>query len=247
MSSIRILGKVYTDLHVRKEEKSAKVWKAFPPLGLKPRGFHGLKPNCCETCPPESAAMAGHVIGGLRPSATSPGAFRSCKNARLSVYGTMVGKVEASSGSGQTARSVLGGQHAASTPRSWKRRVCGRCHPCAHAQAAPGRHPPHCLAPGHPLPLATRPGIDYVYARSRRPRHEDRPLDEAQTHLRALLEAMEATGEPVRICRQDLPVAGLTPHRLRSSRTPRPVRQQMRLDDDPTAPLTSDEWPESSR
>jgi antitoxin (DNA-binding transcriptional repressor) of toxin-antitoxin stability system len=72
-------------------------------------------------------------------------------------------------------------------------------------------------------------------------------IDEAQSQFRALLEAMEATGEPIRICRQGLPVADLVPHRPRSRREPHPVMQQIRLDYDPTEPLTRDEWPELSQ
>ena len=35
--------------------------------------------------------------------------------------------------------------------------------------------------------------------------------------------------------------------RTRSRLVPHPVMQQIRLDYDPTEPLTPDEWPESSR
>ena len=72
-------------------------------------------------------------------------------------------------------------------------------------------------------------------------------LDEAQTQLPALLAALEATGEPVLICHQGKPVADLVPHRTRSRLVPHPVMQQLRLDDDPTAPLTADAWPEPHR
>jgi prevent-host-death family protein len=72
-------------------------------------------------------------------------------------------------------------------------------------------------------------------------------MDEAQIHLPALLDAVEATGEPVLIYRQGTPVADLVPHRTRSRLTPHPVMQQIRIDYDPTEPLTADEWPEQSR
>ena len=72
-------------------------------------------------------------------------------------------------------------------------------------------------------------------------------MDEAQTHLPALLDAVEATGEPVLICRQGTPVADLVPHRTRSRLAPHPVMQQIRIDYDPTEPLTADEWPEQHR
>jgi prevent-host-death family protein len=72
-------------------------------------------------------------------------------------------------------------------------------------------------------------------------------IDEAQTQLPALLDAVEATGEPVLIYRQGTPVADIVPHRTRSRLAPHPVMQQIRLDYDPTEPLTADEWPEQSR
>ncbi len=62
-------------------------------------------------------------------------------------------------------------------------------------------------------------------------------IEEAQAQLLALLEAVEATGEPVLICRQGTPVADLVPHRSRSRLVPHPVMQHIRLDDDPTTPL----------
>ena len=73
------------------------------------------------------------------------------------------------------------------------------------------------------------------------------PLEEAQTQLPALLAAVEATGESVLICHQGKPVADLVPHRTRSRLVPHPVMQQIRIDYDPTEPLTADEWPEQSR
>jgi prevent-host-death family protein len=72
-------------------------------------------------------------------------------------------------------------------------------------------------------------------------------VDEAQTQLPALLAAVEATGEPVMICRQGTPVADLVPHRTRSRLLPHPVMQRIRMDYDPTEPLTADEWPEQHR
>lgn len=72
-------------------------------------------------------------------------------------------------------------------------------------------------------------------------------LDEAQTQLPALLATVEATGEPVLICHQGKPVADLVPHRTRGRLVPHPVMQRIRIDYDPTEPLTADEWPEQSR
>ena len=43
------MGSILTHFNlIRQKEKSAQAWKAFPPLGLKPRGFHGLKPFFCD-------------------------------------------------------------------------------------------------------------------------------------------------------------------------------------------------------
>ena len=71
-------------------------------------------------------------------------------------------------------------------------------------------------------------------------------IDEAQTQLAELLDAVEATGEPVLICREGTPVADIVPHRTRSRLSPHPVVHHIRLDYDPTEPLTPDEWSESS-
>jgi antitoxin (DNA-binding transcriptional repressor) of toxin-antitoxin stability system len=72
-------------------------------------------------------------------------------------------------------------------------------------------------------------------------------MDEAQTQPPALLAADEATGESVLICHEGKPVADLVPHRMRSRLIPHPVMQQIRIDYEPTEPLTADEWPEQRR
>ena len=72
-------------------------------------------------------------------------------------------------------------------------------------------------------------------------------IQEAQTQLSALLDAVEATGEPVLICRHGKPIADLVPHRKRSRLEPHPVMQRIRIDYDPTEPLAENEWPEQSR
>lgn len=71
-------------------------------------------------------------------------------------------------------------------------------------------------------------------------------IAEAQSQLPILLETVEATGEPVLICRQGTPIADIVPHRSWSRLVPHPVMQQIRFDYDPTEPLTPDEWPESN-
>ncbi len=62
-------------------------------------------------------------------------------------------------------------------------------------------------------------------------------IEEAQAQLLALLETVEATGEPVLMCRQGTPVADLVPHQSRSRLVPHPVMQHIRMDYDPTASL----------
>jgi antitoxin (DNA-binding transcriptional repressor) of toxin-antitoxin stability system len=71
-------------------------------------------------------------------------------------------------------------------------------------------------------------------------------IDEAQTQLPALVAAVTATGEPVLIYHEGKPIADLVPHRMRSRLVPHPVMQRIRIDYDPTEPLTADEWPEPS-
>lgn len=72
-------------------------------------------------------------------------------------------------------------------------------------------------------------------------------IHEAKTKLSALLAEIEKTGEKVLICRHGKPVADLVPHRKRSRLKPHPVMRNMRIDYDPTEPLSEDEWPENSR
>ncbi len=72
-------------------------------------------------------------------------------------------------------------------------------------------------------------------------------VHEAKTHLSALLAEIEATGSKVRICRHGKPIAELVPHRKRSRLRPHPVMRKIRIDYDPTEPLSEDEWPESGR
>ena len=37
-----------SSIQARHAAQSAQAWKALPPLGMNPRGFHGLKPNFCD-------------------------------------------------------------------------------------------------------------------------------------------------------------------------------------------------------
>ena len=70
-------------------------------------------------------------------------------------------------------------------------------------------------------------------------------VHEAKTKLSALLAEVEETGETILICRHGKPVADLVPHRRRNRLGPHAVMGKIRLNYDPTEPLTEDEWPES--
>ena len=71
---------------------------------------------------------------------------------------------------------------------------------------------------------------------------------EAKTKLSALLAAVEQRGERVRICRNGKPIAELIP--IRSAPDPlQPHRllSQVIINEDPSLPLTEEEWPEEYR
>ena len=69
-------------------------------------------------------------------------------------------------------------------------------------------------------------------------------VHEAKTHLSQLLADIEKTGEGVIICRRDTPVASLIPHKRAVRSDPHPLMRDVGIEYDPTAPLSSDEWPE---
>ncbi|OQY43890.1 MAG: prevent-host-death protein [Desulfobacteraceae bacterium 4572_87] len=70
-------------------------------------------------------------------------------------------------------------------------------------------------------------------------------VHEAKTTLSALLVQVEKTGERIFICRNGKPVADLVPHKRKDRITPHPVMSDIRIQYDPTEPLTPDEWPET--
>ncbi len=72
-------------------------------------------------------------------------------------------------------------------------------------------------------------------------------VHEAKTKLSTLLAQVETSGETVRICRHGRPVADLVPCRQRSRLQKHPVMSDIRVNYDPTEPLSGDEWPETSR
>ncbi|MBW2120170.1 MAG: type II toxin-antitoxin system prevent-host-death family antitoxin [Deltaproteobacteria bacterium] len=71
-------------------------------------------------------------------------------------------------------------------------------------------------------------------------------VHEAKTKLSALLAEVEKTGERIFICRHGKPVADLVPHKRRDRIALHPVMSRIKIDYDPTKPLTEDEWPEIS-
>ena len=73
-------------------------------------------------------------------------------------------------------------------------------------------------------------------------------IHEAKTKLSALIATIEDQGDVVTICRNGKAVAQLGPVRLNRD----PLKQSGRLKrvvfkDDPSAPLSADEWPEHLR
>jgi len=69
-------------------------------------------------------------------------------------------------------------------------------------------------------------------------------VHEAKTKLSALLAEVEKTGERIFICRHGKPVADLVPHKRRDRIACHPVMSHIKIDYDPTEPLTEAEWPE---
>ena len=71
---------------------------------------------------------------------------------------------------------------------------------------------------------------------------------EAKTKLSYLLAQVERSGERVRICRNGKPIALLVPIEA----APDPLEQDPRLkgiryNEDPAAPLSTEDWPEEAR
>jgi prevent-host-death family protein len=71
---------------------------------------------------------------------------------------------------------------------------------------------------------------------------------EAESRLAELLAAVEERGERVRISRNGKPIAELVPvHKARDPLEPRPELSGIVMLEDPSLPLTGDEWPEEFR
>ena len=67
-------------------------------------------------------------------------------------------------------------------------------------------------------------------------------IHEAKTNLSALLAKIEKTGEEVLICRNGTPIADLLPHKCKNRLQPHAIMSKIKLDYDPTEPLSEDEW-----
>lgn len=73
-------------------------------------------------------------------------------------------------------------------------------------------------------------------------------IREAKSKLSALLAAVEERGERIRICRNGKPIAELVPiPKARDPLQPHPELSKIVIYEDPTAPLTEEEWPEEFR
>jgi prevent-host-death family protein len=72
-------------------------------------------------------------------------------------------------------------------------------------------------------------------------------IHEAKTNFSSLLARLEADKETIVICRNGEPVADLVPHRRVNRLKMHPVLGKIKINYDPTEPLSSDEWPEAAR
>ena len=68
-------------------------------------------------------------------------------------------------------------------------------------------------------------------------------IHEAKTNLSALLAKIEKTGEEVLICRYGKPIANLVPHKCKDRLKPHSVMGKIKINYNPTEPLSEDEWP----
>ena len=68
-------------------------------------------------------------------------------------------------------------------------------------------------------------------------------IHEAKTNLSSLLAKIEKTGEEVLICRYGKPIANLVPHKCKDRLKPHSVMGKIKINYNPTEPLSEDEWP----
>lgn len=72
-------------------------------------------------------------------------------------------------------------------------------------------------------------------------------VHEAKTNFSRLLARLEKDNEAIVICRNGEPVADLVPHKRANRVKPHPILGRIKIEYDPTEPLTADEWPEAAR
>ena len=72
-------------------------------------------------------------------------------------------------------------------------------------------------------------------------------VHEAKTNFSSLLATVEDSNESFVICRNGEPVADLVPHKKVSRLKPHPVLSKIKINYDPTEPLSENEWPKAAR
>ena len=72
-------------------------------------------------------------------------------------------------------------------------------------------------------------------------------VHEAKTNFSSLLAKLESDNETIVICRNGEPVADLVPHKRVNRTRPHPVLSKIKINYDPTEPLSEGEWPKASR
>ena len=72
-------------------------------------------------------------------------------------------------------------------------------------------------------------------------------VHEAKTNFSSLLATVEDSGGSFVICRNGEPVADLVPHKKVNRLKPHPVLSKIKINYDPTEPLSENEWPKASR
>ena len=69
----------------------------------------------------------------------------------------------------------------------------------------------------------------------------------AKTNFSSLLATVEKSGESFVICRNGEPVADLVPHKRVDRTKMHPFLSKIKINYDPTEPLSADEWPEAAK
>ncbi len=64
------------------------------------------------------------------------------------------------------------------------------------------------------------------------------------TKLTSLLQEIQKNKEKFIICQNGQPIADLFPHKKNRRIDPHPVMSKIKIDYNPTEPLSKDEWPE---